>query len=777
MFIFINGTDATENVIRNSITLQAAMQERTKRLRFKYVGSKPSEYQEVFAYDGYPVKSSTSTTVTLEGADNCLNLFRVGDTVWAKIATSGEHKRTISAVEASGDDLVITVSSAWDSNPSAGEAFGKLAFGGVVLDVQDYNKRTLTNQEMNVTCVGWSRVFDKQLVNDTFTSKNARYIVNDFCNRAINYNTEFESFDYTNDAALQAQWVETNDGDNPTLDDSDYREDAKSAVFAWTNSGGTATFTGSPASVDVSIFTGASSGTPTKGILGFWYKVTDVSAVDSFDVHFGSAGGHYASWTITPTSEEWVYASLEFADASITGTPDWTAVDFCRIIITETADGSIKFDGIRVLEDGFFRHYPYVQDGLTFDNFRIPRVKPTEVMQRLADEMEYYWRIDDERYIHLFKMETTSSPFDLDETSDNFRDLKIDYDISRLVNRQVVIGAEETSDAFYSQVFEGDGVVNEWVLRNKFKNLTVYTDKNTVTDTMEAGTNSTTVNATGHGLSVGDYMVNRTRSNALREVLTVPDPDSFTVASVSGQTNGDTFSTFVEKDVGVEGINEDTGYDYMSNFNAQSIRKTDTEDTLVSGEFIWFNYKEVNPIIAQRSNSASITNMQTVLGYTDGIFDGQPRTDRSIKSRSEANGFADAILQKYSNLIITCDFKTDYNGLEVGQMINIKDTTGNRNINQNFLIQSVTMRQIEWGFYEYSVRASSLLYGMLELLQQLLRQDRKISVDEDAQVNNVIDAYETMEVTETVTLTEYTPPFKYEPTALSVSRYNLASYG
>jgi hypothetical protein len=43
-------------------------------------------------------------------------------------------------------------------------------------------------------------------------------------------------------------------------------------------------------------------------------------------------------------------------------------------------------------------------------------------------------------------------------------------------------------------------------------------------------------------------MVNRTRNNAVREVLTYT-ANSFTVSAVTGQTNGDTFSLFVSQTV------------------------------------------------------------------------------------------------------------------------------------------------------------------------------------------------------------------------------------
>lgn len=234
-------------------------------------------------------------------------------------------------------------------------------------------------------------------------------------------------------------------------------------------------------------------------------------------------------------------------------------------------------------------------------------------MQRLADNLAWYWYIDYDKYIHFFDRESIPAPISISETSDNFSDLQISYDVSRLINRQVVRGAEETSDSTYSQVVEGDGIVREWIMKNKFKNLVVKFDNNTSTDTMEAGTNTTTINATAHGLVVGDYIVNRTRSNAVREVLTVPTADQFTVEAVTGQTNTDTFSKFVAKTVGVEGIDDEASFDYMSNFNQKSIRNAETEATVNSAEFLLFQYNEVIPILVQVTNNVSATLMKVML--------------------------------------------------------------------------------------------------------------------------------------------------------------------
>lgn len=69
------------------------------------------------------------------------------------------------------------------------------------------------------------------------------------------------------------------------------------------------------------------------------------------------------------------------------------------------------------------------------------------------------------------------------------------------------------------------------------------------TDTMETSTTSTTVNATAHGLAVGDFIVNTTRrtidaERGSREVLTVPSANSFTVTAITDQVSGDSFRRY-----------------------------------------------------------------------------------------------------------------------------------------------------------------------------------------------------------------------------------------
>ncbi len=675
MYLFINGTQ--RQYIRNSIKITDELQERVNSAVFSLDGSfDVSSYEEVKIYEGTKIVSLSGTSLVVSRDYSNTNLFIKGAEIWLGLGESTEEKVIIDSVN--GINITLTANAV--SSHSGGELMGIKKFGGAIINIGDYNNTLLRNLQYQITCVDYTKVFDKELINESYEDRTARYIINDFCNQFINKNQEIDEFDYENNTEIQAKWIESGDGNNPVIDDSDFKEKDMSGVFSWTNSGGTATFTYTLSSKNISSYTGVSSGTPTQGKLGIWLKALNYANITNIQIEIGSDSSNKATKQITPADNSWNFEALDLKDFTIVGTPDWTNTDYFVVVITETASSSIQLDGVRILEDEFFKHFPYVEDSTVFSNFNLARIKPIETMQRLADELAWYWYIDYNRNIRLFPQSKNIAPFSINETSNNFSGLSITHDTKRLINRQMIKGSDEVSDSVYSQVVEGNGVIKEWLMKNKFKNLVVSLDDNSSTDTTEAGTTTTNIKATSHGLITGNYIVNRSRSNAVRQIVKVDD-DNFTVLAVTAQTSGDTFSKFIEKNVGVEGINLDAGYDFMSNFNEKSIRNSEDELTLIAGEFLLFEYNEVVPILVQRKSATSIANMQSVLGYSNGIFDGSPVTDRTIETRSEAIALAETYLNKYSNVIINAKFKTTYEGLESGQLIRIKDTTSsNRNI-------------------------------------------------------------------------------------------------
>lgn len=794
--VFISGADVTDKIQRNSKQITRQLAQRSNQFSFTMFDSFPSKFEEVLVYYSGRIRSSSTNTITLNISENANSIYRVGDKIYCDVNTTQESTKIISSVTVLNGYVVLTFTENFTVLPVVGNYAGKLFFGGVVMGIKDKNIVTNQNQDADITCTGFDKIFDKKSINNSWQAVDARFIINEFCNDTINKNLTIDALNYVDNTEIRAEWIETGDGSNPSITTT-LREGTSAGSFSWVYSGGTATFTASPSGKDISSYVGVSSGTPSKGRLGFWYKVTSLTGLTNFKVRIGSSSSDYAEFTVTPTTTEWVYYTPLFTTATFSGSVDWTNCDYLAIVVTETVSGSIIFDGFRVLENKFFNHYPYVNSSVNFDDFRVSRSKPSEVMSRIAQSFGWYWHIDDERNLHLYASDVATAPFVLNSTSNNYKNLDFSYDSSRLLNRQVVEGGFQTSTSTYTEVREGDGIVKEWLTKNLFKNLQVYTDKNTVTDTMEGGTTTTTVKATAHGLVAGDHIVNRSRSNAVREVITITDANTFELGeAIASQASGDSFSLFVLKSVGVEGINAETGNNFMSNYNQKSIRNSETEPVLNTAEFIRFAYNEVVPIIVQVVNPSSVAAMVTTLGYTDGIFDGEVIKAPTIKSRSEAEQLAQAKVEQFGNMIITANFSTYIHGLQEGMQIGITDTTGGRSINQFFLIQQVRIKEVEVGWCEYSLTCSTLLYGMLELLQQLLKQSKAIQVDQDLSVSQLIYPLENISVSDSVSHTVggyvqedtvtvgdqivkliQTAPFEYGPSGSPQGRWNLSQWG
>jgi hypothetical protein len=84
-------------------------------------------------------------------------------------------------------------------------------------------------------------------------------------------------------------------------------------------------------------------------------------------------------------------------------------------------------------------------------------------------------------------------------------------------------------------------------LSNTFVKAPAYTGY-TSTAAAEAGTTATNITITGHGLSTGDLIVNTTRANATRSVTFV-NVNNLTVASIAGQTTGDSIRMYRSKNL------------------------------------------------------------------------------------------------------------------------------------------------------------------------------------------------------------------------------------
>lgn len=87
------------------------LQERTNTCSFSLAGINPSYYDDIKVYEGFPILSSSSSSVTLNLAySRCIqnNIYRIGDTVYVAIGESDEESGTVLTVEDNGGNAKLT---------------------------------------------------------------------------------------------------------------------------------------------------------------------------------------------------------------------------------------------------------------------------------------------------------------------------------------------------------------------------------------------------------------------------------------------------------------------------------------------------------------------------------------------------------------------------------------------------------------------------------------------------------------------------------------------
>lgn len=804
MLYYLNNSERGADVLNNSLSINNQIQQRNDTCSFTiFQNSRPTENQDLKIYDGALVASHTTTTIVLKDTyQTNVAAFRAGQRIWLKIGDATMERATIASYTESTRTIVLTATPS--ISLSADDKIGELIFGGIIGRVADENVEILQNIQYRVTGISYAKIFDKKLVSDTWQDRDSRFIINDFVNTTVNYNSTVDDLGYSNNTDIQAEWIESADGGNPTVDTTDFMESASCGVFPWAYATGTARWSATPVSRDLSQFFGVTSGLPTRGNVMSWFKVASFTGVTAVKVRIGSSASDFLELTFTldTTKTDWQYAAVAASKGVVTGTPDWTAADYAQLVVTMTSgSGSIRWNGLRVNAEGSFTLYN-VKSTPEFADFRAPQMKPTALMNQLAKTWEYTWYVDYERDIHFVNMEAETAPYDITDTSNNFTDLGVEVDVSNLGNRVIVRGGEKTSSSVYAQVIEGTGEKREWLMKNKLHRRTLLIDNNTSTDTMEATKTTTTVKATAHGLASGDHIVNRTRGNAVREV-TVVDANTFTVQAVTSQASGDTFSKFsVSKSVGVEGITDESTVDYVANSNEKSVRATESEPTYTTGTFLRFSYYERIPIQIQYGDSASADALKA-LGLGDGIFDLDPITDRNIKDTTTAISFAQARVREFSNSVINGKFKTDQKGIRAGQLLTVSLTQNGRNYTDNYVVQQCTKKQRDGrakDYLEIEVTFGTTLFGWEEFMQKLLQNQDSVEYNVDDIVETFVNADETVETDDTNTTakggfkkatiaedvttddtnqaTKQTVPWHWEPSVgqAVATRWNLAEW-
>lgn len=148
-----------------------------------------------------------------------------------------------------------------------------------------------------------------------------------------------------------------------------------------------------------------------------------------------------------------------------------SCIDYSQMIdkrvIAEVYENTLAGDIVRDLINKYFAEEG-VLAGKISDSLLISRAvfnydNGNMAMNYIADVTGYYWEIDKDKKLNFFNKSTYSAPFQLTDTSRNYKDLKAEEDASKYRNRQYTRGGYSVSST-QTRNFKGDGEAQTWTV-------------------------------------------------------------------------------------------------------------------------------------------------------------------------------------------------------------------------------------------------------------------------------------------------------------------------
>ncbi len=225
----------------------------------------------------------------------------------------------------------------------------------------------------------------------------------------------------------------------------------------------------------------------------------------------------------------------------------------------------------------------------------------------------------------------------------------------------------------------------------------------------------------------------------------------------------------VAQTVGVEYLNEDTGFDCMWDFNQKYIRFTTGNippaPTSPAVTNIDITGDPLAPLIVNIPAAASIAEFGE---YQFAI------TDTSISTEEQAIERALAELRAYSGSIAEGEFDTYRPGLRSGQVVRVTDAL--RGVDEDFVVQKVQYSYLSPdpaydGVWSVTI-ASTKTIGIITVLQKLLLKE-SLTVDEQVTLITFLElSPDTFTASDTMgTVTTQTGPYRYGTAICGFSTY------
>jgi hypothetical protein len=217
------------------------------------------------------------------------------------------------------------------------------------------------------------------------------------------------------------------------------------------------------------------------------------------------------------------------------------------------------------------------------------------------------------------------------------------------------------------------------------------------------------------GTKLSDPTTYSQKGDGVKKKFLLPDKPHDVSLTVNG----------VSKTLGIKNINT-SGYDYYLNYEEKYVEQDTGTGALTTSDTVAVTYSYDIPILIALENTASILEHGP---QEFAIFDKQIATTQAARDRASAE------LTDYANNVVEGGFTTHTTGFVAGQYININ--LSEYDINENYLIQSVSAKSLGAGLFEYDVKiASSKTMGIIRFLIELLEANRNIITLDN---NEVVD--------------------------------------
>jgi len=369
----------------------------------------------------------------------------------------------------------------------------------------------------------------------------------------------------------------------------------------------------------------------------------------------------------------------------------------------------------------------FTTNHVQYANFLIPSIKfnyqqPSKALQSLANLIGWDWYIDPNKDIHFFLGDVDDgageggmAPISVDSTSGEIEwsSLDVDLNLTNMQNSVFVIGGT------YPKTFTAANTADSFLT--------------------DGVTQFFSVSYPYYSPTASDF-----------EAV----PISVTLAGVA-QT------------VGI--ANQDDPADFQVMYNDQQRWIQFTAGAPSSGQTVKVFGTAKVPIVAHASDATSIATF----GEYQGVI-----TDTKILSVPEAQARAKAQILQFGHPVYDVKFNTLVPGCAIGQAITV-------NLPAFGIDEQLIIKRIEAvgyapganGMLEYQIECiGSDVVTFTDLMQTVLQQEAsQTTVDDSTVTESLTDAAESLELTDTITVTSATRPYKYGPTSAQ-PRYGFSSY-